>query len=278
MTETSFTVCIMAPESAWLKERVDGLLAGSDVAAPWVEVLESVDSTNRYLLEAAATDDERPLVCVARSQTAGRGRRGRAWQSRPGASLALSLAWPIARGPVPPAYPVGAGIGVIQALEGLGLESVRLKWPNDLMIQGAKLGGILMEQRAPRRERPGRLVVGIGMNREAADTLELDRTVTDLASHCPGGAPDGLELAARVVDRLCRLHPVMVREGVAPLESELERLDLLRGQAIELLDDGAQARAQGIDPASGCLVAAFADGSVRYLHSGEVSVRSREHV
>ena len=277
MTETPFTVCIMAAESARLKERVDGLLAGGEMAVPTVEVLESVDSTNRYLLETAAAAGDGPRACLARSQTAGRGRRGRIWHARPGASLALSLAWPIPHGRVPPSYPVGVGIGVIQALEGLGLEGVRLKWPNDLMMDGAKLGGILVEQRMPGPDRPGWLIVGIGINREAADTLGLERAVTDLASHLPGGAPEWLELAARMIERQCRLHPVLLREGIAPLEAELERIDLLRGQAIEVLDDGAHARALGIDPASGCLVAVFDDGAVRHLHSGEVSVRGCEH-
>lgn len=277
MTETPFTVCIMAPESARLKERLDGLLAGGEMVAPTVEVLESVDSTNRYLLEMAATAGDGPQACVAMNQTAGRGRRGRTWHARPGASLALSLAWPVSRGRVPPSYPVGVGIGVIQALESLGLEGVRLKWPNDLMLDGAKLGGILVEQRMPGPDRPGWLVAGIGLNREAADTLGLERAVTDLASHVPGGAPEWLELAARVIEQQCRLHPVLLREGIAPLDAELERIDLLRGQAIEVLDDGAHARAVGIDPASGCLVAVFDDGAVRHLHSGEVSVRGCEH-
>ena len=267
----------MAPESARLKERVDELLAGCDVAVPEIEVLESVDSTNRYLLETAPDAGATPRACLARCQTAGRGRRGRTWQARPGASLALSLAWPIREGRVPPAYPVGVGIGVIQALEELGLEGVRLKWPNDVMVDGAKLGGILMEQRMAGADRPGWLVAGIGINREAADTLGLERAVTDLASHLPGKVPEWLELAARVVERQCRLHPVLLQEGITSLQDHLERLDLLKGRAIEVLDDGSKGRALGIDSASGCLVAAFEDGQVRHLHSGEVSIRGYEH-
>lgn len=278
MTETPFTVCIMAPESARLKERVECLLDGSGIRVPAIEVLESVDSTNARLLERPSDPDDGPRACVAHTQTAGRGRRGRVWHSRPGASLALSLAWPIPRGRVAPAYPVGVGVGVIQALEELGLDGVRLKWPNDLMLGGGKLGGILVEQQAAGHGRPGRLVAGIGINRDHAEALGLERAVSDLATHFPGRVPEWLELAAHVIAWQCRLHPVLLDDGVRSLQGELERLDLLRDQPIEVLDDGARGRALGIDPASGCLVAAFAGGAIRHLHSGEVSVRSREHV
>ncbi len=277
MTETAFTVCIMAPESARLKARVERLVDGAGVTPPAVEVLESVDSTNRYLLETRPEAGDLPRACVAQAQTAGRGRRGRVWHSPPGASLALSLAWPIMQGRVPPAYPVGVGVGVIRALEALGLEGVRLKWPNDLMVDAAKLGGILVEQRAASGGQPGWLVVGIGLNRQGAGALELDRAVTDLATQLPGLVPDLLELAARVIAEQCRLHPLLMGEGLVPLERELVRLDCLRGRPIEILDDGVRGQAHGIDPASGCLVVQFDDGAIRHLHSGEVSVRSCEH-
>ncbi len=276
MTENPVTVCIMARESARLKVRVECLLSGTGVAMPVIEVLESVGSTNQHLLQASDQREQAPRACLAMSQTAGRGRRGRMWHTAPGKNLALSLAWPLSRSLVPPAYPVGAGTGVVRALEEFGLSHVRLKWPNDLMVGDAKLGGILVEQRLGSASVPGRLVVGIGINLASVETLDLGRPVIDLAAL--GVDVDLLELASHVIAQQCRLHSVLMKEGLASLAPELERMDMLRDQPIEVLDSGARGRALGIDPESGCLKVRFEDGVTRTLHSGEVSVRRCEHV
>ncbi|WP_018873740.1 biotin--[acetyl-CoA-carboxylase] ligase [Thioalkalivibrio sp. ALJ16] len=267
----------MAPESARLEERVGCLLAGTGVIAPSIEVLASVDSTNRYLLDTCGDLDAPARACMALEQTAGRGRRGRVWQSLPGAGLALSLAWPLPPGPVSSGYPVGVGVGVIQALEALGVDRVRLKWPNDLVVGPAKLGGILVEQRQAQSGRPGWLVVGIGLNHEGAGALRLGRVVTDLAAQMADPVPAQEAIAAQIIARQCLIHPGLLRRGIRPLASELQRLDSLRGRAVQVLDDGRQGHALGIDPDSGCLRVEFEGEGVRHLHSGEVSVRSDEH-
>ncbi|WP_026280122.1 biotin--[acetyl-CoA-carboxylase] ligase [Thioalkalivibrio sp. ALJ1] len=266
----------MARESARLKVRVECLLSGTGVAMPVIEVLESVGSTNQHLLQASEQREQAPRACLAMSQTAGRGRRGRMWHSAPGKNLALSMAWPLSRSLVPPAYPVGAGTGVVRALEEFGLSHVRLKWPNDLMVGDAKLGGILVEQRLGSASVPGRLVVGIGINLASVETLNLGRPVIDLAAL--GVDVDLLELASHVIAQQCRLHSVLMEEGLASLAPELERMDMLRDQPIEVLDSGARGWALGIDLESGCLNVRFEDGVTRTLHSGEVSVRRCEHV
>ncbi|WP_019626437.1 biotin--[acetyl-CoA-carboxylase] ligase [Thioalkalivibrio sp. ALJT] len=268
----------MAAESARLKAYLERLLAGTGAIAPSVEVVKSVDSTNRYLLDTCGAVGGPARVCMALEQTAGRGRRGRVWQSPPGAGLALSLAWPLPPGPVPSAYPVGVGVGVIQALEALGVDRVRLKWPNDLVVGPAKLGGVLVEQRQPQPGRPGWLVVGIGLNRTGAAALSLGRAVTDLAAQMMAPVPGQVAIAAEIIARQCLIHPGLLRQGIRPLESELARLDSLRGRAVRVLDEGRQGCARGIDPDSGCLRVEFDGEGVRLLHSGEVSVRSDEYV
>ncbi|NIQ54189.1 MAG: biotin--[acetyl-CoA-carboxylase] ligase, partial [Gammaproteobacteria bacterium] len=109
-------------------------------------VLETVDSTNRYLLDAGAPAGSRLRACVAGAQTAGRGRRGRQWVSPPGANLYLSVSRTFAGGTDPVrGLSLAVGVAVAEALEGLGVTGLALKWPNDIQLAGRKLGGILVE-------------------------------------------------------------------------------------------------------------------------------------
>ena len=277
MNVSSTTLAIMALESAMLEDLIVAQCPGHPVLRLRVEVFARLESTNRYLLETAReTEEPSPRVCLALEQSAGRGRRGRAWLGRERDGLALSLAWPLPPGTqVPAAYPVGAGLALIHALESLGYTGIGLKWPNDLMVGTAKLAGILVEQRAPRGPEPGCLVVGLGVNLRGAAGLGLEREVTDLAALGVAEPPEPLPLAAAVTAAQWRLHETLMVRGLAPFREELERHDSLRGRSVEILDTGERVRAERIDPDSGCLCVRTEAGERRWLHSGEVSVRGR---
>ncbi|MGR3542321.1 MAG: biotin--[acetyl-CoA-carboxylase] ligase [Hasllibacter sp.] len=132
-------------------------------------VLPSVDSTNA---EAARRAGEGPVWVLAHAQTAARGRRGRAW-AMPEGNFAASLAWRPGGDPAALALrSFVASLALHDALEGMGVAGLSLKWPNDVLLEGGKLAGILLE--APR---PGVLVLGVGINLAAApraDALEAD--------------------------------------------------------------------------------------------------------
>ena len=113
-----------------------------------------IDSTNRLAAELARDGAPDGLVVVADHQTAGRGRRGRSWESRPGSSLLASV---VLR-PVPPLVTLAAGVAAAEACEAVADVPVRLKWPNDVMSAGGKLGGILSELVGDAA------VVGLGLN------------------------------------------------------------------------------------------------------------------
>src|SRR4051812_22446830 len=140
---------------------MDGLDA-SQIRLPGaqVRVLERCTSTNALLLES---DVERPTLLACEEQTAGRGRRGRRWYSVPGRSITFSLASPVHR-PLRElaALSLVAGVACVRALRALGAAPVALKWPNDLVIDAAKLGGILVETRM--RGGSTLAVIGVGIN------------------------------------------------------------------------------------------------------------------
>jgi len=145
-----------------------------------VEVLALTDSTNQRLLESRSEDDPRALL--AERQTAGRGRRGRDWQSPFGANLYLSISWSFAHWPAQlTVLPIAIGVACVRALAAQGIEGISLKWPNDLLVDGKKLGGILIEQRG---EGGGacRAIVGVGINVSMQDARGITQPWTSVAS------------------------------------------------------------------------------------------------
>jgi len=144
---------------------------------------EEIPSTNDVIREKAAAGAPEGCVVIAGSQTAGRGRRGKNWLSLPGKGVYLSLLlrprWPAGEAPFISFF---AAVAVARALERLRIEGVNLKWPNDVLVNGRKIGGVLIEPRVS----SGKIefvVVGIGVNvgHSAEDLQTLGK---DVATSC----------------------------------------------------------------------------------------------
>ncbi len=145
-------------------------LDAAAIVLPGVEVrvVRQCASTNSVLIEEKNLTP--PVLLVAEEQTAGRGRRGRRWHSAPGRDVTFSLARRIARPPRElAALSLVAGVAIAKALRAFGVAQAALKWPNDLVIGDAKLGGILVETR--NRDRASLAVIGIGINCRRAPAL-----------------------------------------------------------------------------------------------------------
>ncbi|WP_205665212.1 biotin--[acetyl-CoA-carboxylase] ligase [Caldimonas tepidiphila] len=254
-------------EALW--EQLEALLPGLSV-----EVVAETDSTNTRLLERARAGDAAPCLMVAEHQRAGRGRLGRDWSSRAGASLTFSLGLPLAPRDWS-GLSLAVGVAVAEALH----PAIRLKWPNDLWLvdaQGAgrKLGGILIETllppagSAPQAARPA--VIGIGLNILAVDDPALAAQSAALVELDPAAsAPAALAaLAAPLVRALQRFE----REGFAPFVEAYAARDLLRGRAVRTTQaDVPEGVACGVD-VDGTLLVRTETG-VQRVSSGEVSVR-----
>ena len=240
-------------------------LDAAAIVVPGVEVrvVERCGSTNDLALGSRA-----PLLIAAEQQTAGRGRRGRRWHSAPGASITFSLARRIARPPRElPALSLVAGVAAARALRALGVP-VRLKWPNDLEVEGAKLGGILVETRG------SHAVIGIGINCARARGLQVKvgRRMAFLRDFT--AAPRN-QVVERIAQGLVVALDVFDQRGLEALRSEWEAMHAHAGQRLRVrLADGRTL--------SGIATGLGADGSlqihtargVRAVTSGRV-VRSR---
>lgn len=243
-----------------------------DLAVHW-----QLDSTSSELLRRVGADPRDRLACLAELQTRGRGRRGRSWRMPLGGGIALSLLKRFDGGIATLAgLSLVAGIAAAQALADCGIGDVGLKWPNDLVARGRKLGGILVELGGDAMG-PCHAVIGIGLNSrlDAHAAAAIDQPWIDLAALAGGAPPSRNLVVARVLARWIDAFDEFADSGFAAFAPRYARHDVLRGQPVRVLrgDRAEDGIACGID-ARGALRVAFDDGE-RSVDSGEVSVRMR---
>lgn len=241
-----------------------------------VDVLDEVHSTNDYLLMHPSTEIHGRIV-LAERQVAGRGRRGRAWCS-PRGNIFMSVGWRFeSSSDSTDLLSLVAGICVCRALARLGLRGHGLKWPNDILVSGAKLAGILVDLK--RRASGHCAVIGIGINVNLGDDLavEMDQVPTDLASHPGVQANDRNIIVATVADELVAVLGAGAEALADFLHGHWTDWDVLHGKNIrvEHNHDMFDGRAAGITPGGALIVELESDpGDTRTFTSGEVSVRS----
>ena len=248
-------------EAVW--EAVAPLLPGFTV-----EVLPSIDSTSSELMRRARSGLLDPVLLTAEEQTAGRGRLGKGWHSRPGQSLTFSIALPLA-----PASWSGLSLAVGVSLAHSLHPDIRLKWPNDLWWQGRKLAGILVETAsggaaAAAADATRTAIVGIGVNIAPLDGAGFATPPAWLQALLPGVDAPGALL--RIAVPLVHALRAFEATGFAPLAERFAARDLLAGQPVQL-SDGSQGVAEGVG-LDGALRVRGATG-LREVRSAEVSVR-----
>lgn len=235
-----------------------------------IEVVAVTASTNSDLM-ARLPVLQHPLLLVAEQQTAGRGRAGRSWLSGTHA-LTFSLAWPFAQTPQQLlGLPLAVGTALAQALVALEVP-VQLKWPNDVLKEGKKLAGILVETAVHQRQTWA--VIGIGLNLQIP--LELEALIGQPVADATWLAQmDRNRLLAILLDQLVTALTQFGSEGMTPFVASWNSLHAYAGQLVNLVDHGQiirQGRALGID-AQGCLLMQGDDGSIHRVMVGDVSLR-----
>lgn len=236
-----------------------------------LDVLTQVDSTNAWLMQPGMTGTR---ACLAEYQSAGRGRKDRAWASPFGANLYLSVAHAMTTPRAPPgALSLAVGVALAERLQALGVTGVGLKWPNDLLVEHAKLAGILIEHRGEAGGR-ARAVVGVGLNvaMEPRQAEGIDQAWTRLAD-CLDPLPERNQLAGQSLDAVLGAIRVFHDSGFEPFRRRWQQLDTTQGRAVRV-DDGQRQRngiARGIG-GDGALRIEFKDG-IEAVYAGDVSLR-----
>jgi len=239
-----------------------------------LEIHDCIDSTNSHLLRRAREGAPGGVVCLAEMQTNGRGRRDRTWVSTFGSNIYLSLLWRYAAGPASlSGLSLAVGVAVARALEDLGVSGMMLKWPNDVLWGGRKLGGILIEVAG---EGPGPcfVVVGIGVNVHVPATAgaDIDQPWIDLREICGDRSVSRNRLAARMIGRILEVLDGFETTGLEPYRISWSRLDAYAGRpvTIHMPDGEISGIAKGVDR-DGALLLAHA-GEIRRYTAGEVTL------
>ena len=239
-----------------------------------VEVVPQTGSTNADLL-ARAAQLLGPVLLVAEHQTAGRGRAGRSWLSSSENSLTFSLAWKFEGGLQQlTGLPLAVGVALGDALGQLGVQ-VQLKWPNDVLKDGDKLAGILIETQSA----PGGgtwAVIGIGLNLIMPDEVEAQ------LGRSAAGAPwlarmDRDVLVAALLGALADALRLFASQGFAAFSARWNLRHAWQGRTVVILDNGKvlqEGLAAGVDDA-GRLLLDTAEGRTTVL-AGDVSLRLSE--
>ncbi len=231
-----------------------------------------LDSTSSQL-QKKAKNHAHDSFLFAEIQTAGRGRRGKNWQSHFGGSLTFS--W--LRSFVLPVHQLSglslvAGLAIANALAEFNVD-VQLKWPNDLYLQQKKLGGILIDLINDKQQT--RVVTGIGINilLEESVRKKIDQQVIDLCSINADLQQQRNEITGRIIQFLMDYYQQFEQQGLSAFLSQWQQRDLLYGKTINIEQQGEkyQAVAKGITP-DGALKILFR-GQERLLYSGEVSLK-----
>jgi len=246
-----------------------------------LETFAEIDSTNSYLMQESQPQPGGVRVAATLNQTVGRGRYGKRWLSPSGSGLCLSLAYTFVRKPENlPALTLAVGLGAIKALQACRVDGVMLKWPNDLVLNGGKLGGILTEAHTHSAKAIS-IVTGIGINIDIAAGFELalgpDRTlpVADLRT-CGVELPSHDQIAAHLINASYATFAEYEACGFTPFLNRWLTHDWLQGQNVTVVAQQQHVTgiAAGIDE-EGALLLDPDDNERQRITSGSVVATTR---
>ena len=237
-----------------------------------IELHSTLDSTNQYLLEFPQ-EVFAGRVCLAEYQTAGRGRHGRQWIAPYASGLCLSISWcfasPIERFSLISLLPAVALANVLRDLA----IPVAFKWPNDVICQGKKLAGILIE--VPQHQLQARsVVIGMGVNVYTTPTMQESITqpwvaLRELMENCLSRN----ELATRLIAELVNLLSRVESQGLSVITDAWRQYDMMKDKAVQVWrsQEVYSGIARGINDEGALLLESA--GEIREFVSGEVSLR-----
>lgn len=237
-----------------------------------IAVLPVIDSTNQYLLERINTL-ENGTVCIAEYQSQGRGRRGRQWVSPFGSNLYFSIYWKLEAGiAAAMGLSLVVGVAVAEALESLGLEGIKLKWPNDLYYQDKKLAGILVEM-SGQAGGAADLVIGLGLNISMPESVaDIDQPWTSLSA-ISDNLPSKNALAATLINKCSEALSSYEYSGMHGFVTRWNRLDNFLNRPAKLVMGNREIHGtiRGINEQGAVLIET--DKGVESFVGGEISLR-----
>ena len=252
------------------------LLSEHTTTAPSdLTIFKTIDSTNRYARDHAASSELAGSVILAERQTAGRGRLGKVWESPFAANIYMSIVWRFDRGAdLLQGLSLAIGVAVRRSLVHHGVPAIQLKWPNDIYCDGKKLGGILLEVVGDPNS-SCTVIIGVGLNvaMPVAAGKNIDQPWTDLQSVGPRKLSRNLIVASLISSIFKVLHDFPAL-GFAAYRDEWQRSDLLQGLQGTVSNPAGSISGTilGVDN-SGALRMQLVTGEEQRFIGGELSLR-----
>ena len=233
-------------------------------------LLSLIDSTNSHLLGKAKSNhiSSKANVCLAEYQSGGRGRRGRQWVSPYGSNLYLSIDWQFDGGVAAlEGLSLAVGVVIVRALSSFDLSDVSLKWPNDILMDGEKLGGVLIEVVGDHAG-PCRAVIGVGINvNMPAQDIEIDQPWVDLKGVSRN------HLAAALIHELIEMLTLFESDGLKEYMKEWQQLDAFKGKMVSVISGQKMVSGLCCGIADNGALVIDVDGVKQNMHGGELSLR-----
>lgn len=243
-----------------------------------LKYFDQTDSTNTALKQLASESAPEGTAVVADCQTAGRGRLGRSWTSAPGKGIWMSvLLRPRLHPSVVQSLTLATSVAVCRALEAMKIPEMGIKWPNDILVGGKKVCGILTELSAE-ADRVAWVILGIGLNvNQLAEDFpqEILSTATSLRiSGKTGAVIDRSRVAAEILNCLEEVYEMFILKGSSWIVEEWKRWNLTLGKMVRLSSRNGEFTALAYDiMPDGKLIVKKEDGTTQEVLSGEISLR-----
>ncbi len=240
------------------------------------EILDTVSSTNDYLLNTLSQSPKENKICFAERQSHGKGRQGRVWVSPFAKNICLSLLWQFPKDPSTlSGLSLAIAVSIIETLNALGFDkNLGIKWPNDILFNHQKLAGILIEQRGEAHNHCS-AVIGVGLNVNMPDTNHYDiaKPWTDL-QRLTDKPIDRNQLAGNLLNNLIKTLLIYQEKGLSAFMKKWQQFDLTHCQPVNILTATTQFSGigRGISP-EGYFLLENSLGVIQRFSSGDVSLQ-----
>ena len=237
-----------------------------------LHLLLSVDSTNTWMM-SNLTVTKPYTFCLAELQKEGKGRRGRQWVSPFGKNICLSVGFDLPGGvEVLNGLSLVVGISVVRALKLLGLSTAKLKWPNDILINGEKVAGILVELQGEATT-GWRITAGIGLNvaMNEGEGNGIDQPWVSLSKYIDFSRDF---IASTLIASVVNVLETFKQDGFSVFIDEWQDSDVLKGRYVQISASDVAGTARGVD-ASGALLLDTGSGIIS-VNAGEVSIKKND--
>lgn len=266
---------IVSPQIPLSSNKIRQYLQTTGVVPEDIHVLDEIDSTNAYLLRLAQSSPVTGHVCFSESQQQGRGRRGKHWVASAYRNIIMSIAWQFQSGPAAlGGLSLVAGVAVANALAELGIDQVKLKWPNDIILDEQKLGGLLIEIQGE-ASGPCLAVLGIGINVDMGniESKEIGQPWIDIKQVIDASC-DRNQLAAILIQHLLKSFTEFENKGFEAFREQWLKLHAYSNQDVKVIHGDCEhfGKISNIGN-NGALFLRDEQGREQQFFSGEVSLR-----